>query len=156
MGLLSKIWGGIKKLFKISPIGLLIDWLTPDPPAKEAVKIPSEGSDRPVPVVYGKALVGGVKIHKWVSDIPGGMKRGYLHIIVAWAAGEIDGIEKVYLNDKDANSQDFVADGVRMWDRWDSLGGESATAIPEAVANIPNWTTNHRGRGVAHSYFRFR
>lgn len=155
MGLLSKIWGGIKKIF-LNPLGKLFDWLKPDVPPKDAVKIPREGSDNPVPVVYGKALVGGVKVHKWVSDIPSGMKRGYLHIIVSWCVGEIDGIEKVYFDDKNALDPDFKRDNQYMWERWDSFGAENATAIPEAVSNIENWTTNHRGQGVAHSYFRFR
>ena len=58
----------------------------------------------PIPVVYGKRKVGGVRV--FVST-GGGKKNEYLHIALVLCEGEIQAIDEVYINDKISTHSDY-------------------------------------------------
>lgn len=156
MSFLSKLWKGITK-----PLRKVLSWLMPmpDQPAAKAVMVEKQGSDNPIPVVYGTRRIGGIKVHKYVTDASGGAENEYLHLVVALCEGPIDSIVEVFfdgVSENDAKWTRKVA-GINVG-KWFTierfLGEPNQSASANAVSQIPNWTTNHRLQGVAYLYIR--
>lgn len=157
MGLFSFVGKIVGKIFKIfRPV---LDWLVPsiDTPERQGLAVGREGSNLPIPVVYGVQKVGSIKVHKYVTDQSGGADNEFLHLICIFCEGEIDRIGDISFN------------GVSETDpRWNKSGGgkyftierfigtDDQAASTSAVANIPNWTSNHRLRGLAYAYIRLQ
>lgn len=150
--IIGAVFGFVKKIFS---------WLVniPDPEDPRGLEIKREGSNQALPVVYGKRLVGGVVVHKWVTDSITGLsgiksenrKNAYLHQIVAFCHGEIDAYERFLFNgvpstDGRYNNSFYIAT---------ATGSDSQAAISQAVANIPNWASGMTGKRVAYAYFCF-
>lgn len=133
-------------------------WLLgiPKPQDPKALEVTRKGSDHALPVVYGERRIGAVEVHMFststVTGLPGIISKNetnaYLHIAAAFCHGEIEGF------------QEFFFDGVSSTDprfsgRFKIItrnGAPDEEAIPEAVANIPNWHASMRGRHVAYAY----
>ena len=135
----------------------MIGWLmpTPDQPPAKAVMVEKQGSDNPIPVVYGTRRIGGIKVHKYVSDASGGADNEYLHLIVPLCEGPIDSIVEVFFDGVSENDAKWNKSGGGKWftiERY--LGAEDQPASANAVSQIPNWTVNHRLRGIAYLYIR--
>ena len=82
-----------------------------------------------------------------------------LHMIVMLCQGELTAINEIWVNDY-AIPDDFIGvDGSVLGGRYQGkmkiyrhLGGIAQAADSYAVANIPEWTTNHRLQGIAYLY----
>ncbi len=150
--IIRPIGGAIKGAFK---------WLLgiPDFEDPRGMEVSREGSNVALPVVYGERLVGGVKVHKWVTDSITGLtgiknenrKNAYLHMIVAFCHGEIESFEKFYVND------DHLSAGRYMNNYFVATrtGAEGQSVITQAVDNISNWDDTMIGNRVAYAYFVF-
>jgi hypothetical protein len=151
MGLFSSVWKAVTKPFK-----KILSWLvpTPDTPNAQAVTVEKQGSDHAIPVVYGTRRIGGIKVHKYVTDANGGAKNEFLHLIIVFCEGEIDAISELYF------------DGVSEHDaRWNKKGGgkwftvQRKTGADDQLAlvtGIPNWTSSHRLQGLAYIHLRLQ
>lgn len=154
MGFFSDIIKGIGKLFN-AVLEPLLGWLMPKPPAKQGLKVDRQGSDQPIPIVYGTQKVGAVKVHKYVTDQAGGAKNEFLHLICVFAEGEVDAIEEIFFNGISENDSQWNKDGGGKWYRINRyIGTASQTADASAVAEIPNWTSNHKLSGLCYAYIR--
>ena len=115
-------------------------------------------SNAPRQFIYGETLVRGQPIYTKTT----GSKREVLHMVIA--LGETgdpsyESIEAIYFNE-----DELTLDGsgnVTAPSKYagkaqivTALGGSSQTAIAEAVSNLTEWTSDHRGRGVCHAYVR--
>jgi hypothetical protein len=121
-------------------------------------------------LVYGTARVSGVLVHAATTDSGSGTVTGtrdnkLLHLVVALAGHEVEMIDNVYFNDQQLNIDvnGVVTSGpyytpstapnshavVRKF-----TGSEDQEAFAQMVAEIPGWTTAHRGRGVAYLWVR--
>jgi hypothetical protein len=152
MGFFSKIWKAVTKPFK-----KIISWLipTPDTPAAQAVTVEKQGSDHAIPVVYGTRRIGGIKVHKYVTDATGGAKNEYLHIIVVFCEGPIQGIEEIYFDGVSEFDQRWIKK--KGGGAWHSITKVNGAADQTAViTGIPNWTGNHRLAGLAYAYIRLQ
>lgn len=151
MGLLSKWWKSVKKDFK-----RVINWLVPQPdiPGAQAVTVEKQGSDHSIPVLYGTRRIGGIKVHKYVTDADGGAKNEFLHLIIVFCEGPIEAISELYF------------DGVSETDaRWNKQGGGKWFTVQRRLGTddqgalttgIPNWTSNHRLQGLAYIHLRLQ
>lgn len=160
MGLLSKVFKAVRKLSNFLGLGIpdkIDDWLTPDTNiGVEAIKVQRDGSNHNIPVVYGRQKVGGIVVHKYVTDQDGGAKNDTLHLIVVFCEGEIEEIEEVFFNDISENDPKYK-DGTQL--RWLKInkhtGFTGAPADVDAVANIPNWTADkHKMPNLAYCYIQ--
>ena len=146
MGFLSKVFKPVSALFGalFKPITkLLQDWLQPDLPEKEGLKLQRVGSNKPIPVVYGTRIVGGIIVDKNVTDgaidfsffgtdivIKNGNKNGLLHLLVVFCYGEVDAIEEIYFNGTPSSDEQFKKKGEPMFKIETRLGGsDNNTAV---------------------------
>ena len=115
-------------------------------------------------IIYGTALVGGMNvIPPWCS----GTKNDYLHQVLALAGHEVNAIPSVYLNQDEITSFGAVSgtvdDGLvstgdyanRIWIRR-YLGTSSQTADFILDNAFTQWTSNHRGRGIAYLALQYQ
>jgi len=141
------------------------------------------GNTEPIPVVYGSRRVGAARVYLAVTDAPAEQKwvesgywfyygdsgmdwidtshyegvfpactNGYLHIVLALCEGPISAINTVYFNDvpsTDARFTDLVTINKH-------LGADDQGADADLMAACPEWTADHRLRGVAYLYIRLR
>lgn len=130
----------------------------------------------PQRVIYGKVRAGGIFAH---SNTTG--SNEYLHTFVIFACHQIDSftniilsennlaiggtLTNVFSNDSDGEPRYGVSSGNTYYSSEDSEssirisvrnGADNQTANPTAVSDLTEWTTNHRLRGLAYAYFRFR
>jgi len=117
----------------------------------EGILLNKAANDAPIPVVYGTRRVGGPRVFIETS----GSSNKYLHIVVVLSEGPIHAINTVYLDGVPTSDSRFSKDGglVRVKKH---LGEDDQTADSDLVSEIPNWTSNHRLRGVAYLYVRLK
>lgn len=154
MGFLSKIFKHVTKGLRT-----IVGWLipTPDQPPAKAVMVEKQGSDNSIPVVYGTRRIGGIKVHKYVTDASGGAQNEYLHLIVPLCEGPIDSIAEVFFDGVSENDAKWNKSGGGKWFTVQRFLGEpDQLASASAVSQIPNWTVNHRLRGIAYLYIRIQ
>lgn len=172
MGFLSKVFKGLSKVVGVilKPISkLLQDWLTPDLPKKDGLKLQRVGSNQDIPVVYGTRIVGGIIVDKNVTDgeidfdilglpftIKGGNKNGLLHVLAVFCCGEVDDIEEFYFNGTPSTDAQFKKDGRDMFGIDYRLGGsDNDTAVAGADKFNKFDTENSKYEGLCYALFTF-
>lgn len=118
-------------------------------------------------VIYGKARVGGAIIY----DEATGTNNKFLHRLIAVAGHEIEGFDRIYINDEYIDVADieadgnvplvYASDGVETSTKYNDkmrirlhLGAADQTADTDLVWESWQWTTEHRLRGIAYIYLR--
>ncbi len=129
--------------------------------AARGLLINTQSSVAPIPVVYGTRLVGGNMVYIGAT----GSSNEYLHLALVLSEGEIHGIGKIYFNDKEAIDLSGISEAVQtaasgafsgLLDvTWHS-GASGQTADTNMVAEVPNWTVDHKLSGVAYLYLRLK
>lgn len=155
MGLLSFVGRLVKAVFSIIPA--ITDWLIPaaDAPDRRGLTVSRDGSDLPIPVVYGRQKVGAIKVHKYVTNQSGGVENEFLHLICVFCEGEIESIDEIFFDDISENDSRFNKSGSEKWFTMSlHTGAADQQASAAAVNGIPNWTQTHRLQGVAYAYIR--
>lgn len=90
-------------------------------------------------VIYGRRVVGGTVAFWGVT----GHQQNILHMVVVFAAHEVDAIEAVYLDGRQAGGGTYSA----------YLGASDQAANSAITTAFPSqWTDNHRLRGLAYVY----
>ena len=110
--------------------------------------INKSSNNAPLPVVYGLRKVGGTRVFMEVS----GTDNEYLHVVIAMSEGEINSFENVYLNDILSTDSRFSG----LLNVYTHTGADNQTADSNLVADVPNWTSNHRLRGTAYVYVKLK
>jgi hypothetical protein len=113
-------------------------------------------------IIYGEARVGGARIY----DASTGGNNEFLHRIMAFAGHEIDSYQAIYLNDEvvtlDGNGNVTSPSRYNGFVRIKTyLGTDAQTANTNLVSETSTltdgrWTNNHRLRGIAYIYVRFK
>lgn len=114
------------------------------------------------PIVYGRARVGGPLCFYHARQIQeDGEPTDYRYFVVALAAHEVHAIEAVHLNDTvvTLGAGNVVTNGDyanNCW-IWAQTGSDSDTP-PAAFTSETGgrWTSDHRGRGIAKLYVKFK
>lgn len=142
-----------KKLFKhivVSfAIGKVMEALQPNPHLdipkfNDGLKLNNTSNVAPIPVVYGRARVGGSEFRA----VTGNNNENLLRCLVL-CEGEIEAVENVYLNDRlttDTSTTPTLASKVTQQTK---LGTQTQTSST-LMAGFSQWTTNHKGKGIAY------
>jgi hypothetical protein len=109
--------------------------------------------------IYGTAKVGGVQTYATSS----GAGNQYIHVIVTIAGHEVTGIDSVFFNEDEITTGQIDASGNVTAGKYAGvarvkkyLGSPTQTADADLIAEAPasEWTSDHRGRGIAYLYVR--
>ena len=100
------------------------------------------GNVEPIPVIYGSRRVGGCRVFMGAR----GSNNEYLDIVMAFCEGPISHFHTVYFNDIPSTDARFN----NLHDIREYWGVDDQAADSFLVSNQPDWTTNHRLRGVAY------
>ena len=122
-------------------------------------------------IIYGRSRVGGALVYVTTTDTgtggdgnPASGDNLFLHLVFALAGHEVEEIGQIYLNDQAVtlDGDGWVTDepynksGYKHARIYKHLGANDQVAAPEMVADIADWTADHRLRGVAYVYARLQ
>ena len=149
MGFFSSIIKGITGLLG-DIVGFLIgvDFDDFDDQAQGAL-VNKQSNIDPIPVVYGKRKVGGVRV--FVST-GGGKKNEYLYMAIVLSEGNIEAIDQIYVNDKLHTHNDYS--GLILVDK--KLGGDNQGYSSLLSGADDSWGTSHTLKGVAYLAIRIK
>lgn len=105
-------------------------------------------SDAPRTIIYGKAMVSGPLVHAGRND----NTNEYLHFIVPLTGHEVNAIGDVYFNDTISTDNRFAG----YFRIKKHLGTPVQAADSDAVAELSEWTSAHRLKGIAYLYIRLK
>lgn len=151
----SEIFDKIRRISNTLGLGIpdkIDELFMPKTPSKEGLKVQREGSAKPIPVIYGTQFVGGIVVHKYVTNsATWGSKTSpnrYLHLIVVFCEGQIDAVEQFYFNNVKSDDKRFENSFIISW-----VSGGYNNGSQIAIDNIPNWRENeHRLNGLCYAY----
>ena len=112
----------------------------------DGILINKVGTLEHIPVIYGKRKVGG----PIVFLTTGGERNKYLYMAVVLCEGEIDGVERVYIDDIAEDDERFK--GRKQIDVFTGADNQSASSL---LKESGKFTDDHRLRGVAYLACRF-
>lgn len=122
-------------------------------------------------IVYGTARIGGtlayIETASTGPDSSGATQNSdnlFLHMVVAHCDHEIESFEEFYLNDElvtidvdgFVNEDRYKKDGLSYVRIVPHLGSDTQLADSLLMGEAPNWTSDHRLRGIAYSYVRLQ
>ena len=126
------------------------------PQEKRGFSVTQRGSTIPHQIIYGKMKVAGARIFDGTT----GTENVDLHRVLAFAGHEIESFEQIYINDEVAtiDGSGTVTSPSRYQGKikiYEHLGSPNQAADSNLVSAVPNWTSNHRLRGIAYLYCKF-
>ena len=116
-------------------------------------------------IVYGRARVGGAIVFTSTT----GTNNKFLHQVIAYTGHEIEDFDEIYINDARVTGIDgsgnvtqiTLPDGSTS-SRYNGfmrikehLGASDQAADADLLAEVEDWTSNHRLRGIAYLYIRY-
>jgi len=128
---------------------------------EKGILLNHQSNDMSIPVVYGTRKVGGTRCFVETS----GSDNTYLYIALVLCEGEIESVDKIYIDDKEVTWSGTLADDtLRTVGSGDgNFYKDSASLISvkchygtdsqaqcDLLGTLTNWTTNHRLRGLAY------
>lgn len=104
---------------------------------------------------YGRSRVGGI----WAYANTTGSANKYLHLVLVIGEGPIQEVEEIYFGDElivvdangDVTSPTKYVGKARLIEHL----GDQLTADTTLIAEDDNWTSDHKGLGIAYMYCRF-
>ena len=128
---------------------------------EKGILLNHQSNDQSIPLVYGERKVGGTRVFIETS----GTDNEYLYIALALCEGEIESVEKIYIDDKEVtwsgtladdtlrtvNSSDgnFYKDSASLISVKCHYGSDSQAQC-DLLGTLTSWTSNHRLRGIAY------
>lgn len=143
-------------------IGAAINALTPKPEfsttaSATGYSVTTTSSIADHQIIYGETRVAGVR----VFDHTTGTDNTYLHRVLAFSGHEVESFSQIIFND-----EVITLDGsgnVTSPSRYNGFvrvnihtGADDQLADSDLVSEVGQWTTNHRLRGLAYLYIRFK
>lgn len=119
--------------------------------ASKGVLLNKNSNIENIPVIYGERRVGGVRAFISTKDVPGGDENEYLYIALVLAEGEVHSITDIELDEIPASDGRFAG----LVDYNVHLGDDNQT-VDSLLQEAPDWTSNHRLRGVAYIALRLK
>jgi len=139
-------------------LGSALSALTPKPSTagtNRGYQVTQNGSALDHQIVYGRVKVGGAR----VFDSTTGSSNKQLHRVIAFTGHEIESFDEIYINDEKATIN--KNGNVVFPERYDEkvtikahLGSPDQLAEPLLVSEVPEWTDQHRLRGLSYLYIR--
>jgi len=134
---------------------------------EKGLLVNKQSNDASIPVVYGERLLGGVRVFMESS----GKDNTYLYMAIVMSEGEINSIEKIYVDDKEVTFASSLSDGtaveVASSDSNYYKDGESLIRLEPhfgtdnqtsstLLSTLSSWGNNHRLRGLCYLAVRFK
>jgi len=128
---------------------------------EKGVLLNHQSNDQSIPVVYGERKVGGTRVFIETS----GTDNEFLYIALVLSEGEIESVDKIYIDDKEVTWSGALTDNtLRTVGSGDgNFYKDSASLISvkchygtdsqaqcDLLGTLTNWTSNHRLRGLAY------
>ncbi len=115
------------------------------------------------PITTHKLVFGETRVAGGIKYIGSSGNNDYLHLIIVLAPHEVDGIDEYWIDDTSIHADALDADGNVTTGKYKDnmrirvhLGSPNQAADTMLVNEIPEWTTNHRLRGIAYLYVRMK
>ena len=105
-----------------------------------------QSNNAPIPVVYGRRKVGGTRV--FIESA--GDKNKYIHIVLVFCEGFIDQFHTIYLDDVALTDSKFSGKYQIEYIH----GSDGQASFPNLTADVANWTSAHRLRGIAGIHIR--
>ena len=180
MGFFKSVTKVFKKIIK-APIKIItgmFSWTTPkiDVPDfggseiddyEKGILLNKSSNDASIPIVYGTRKIGGTRVFLETS----GTDNTYLYMALVLCEGEIDSVQKIYIDDKEVTwSGALTNDTSRTVASSDGNFYKDSTSLIEVKAHtgtdaqgqcsllgqLDSWTSNHRLRGIAYLSLKFK
>ncbi len=134
---------------------------------EKGILLNHQSNDQSIPVVYGERKVGGTRVFVETS----GTDNEYLYVALALCEGEIESVEKIFIDDKEVTWSGTLADNtLRTVGSGDgNFYKDSASLISvkchygtdsqaqcDLLGTLTSWTSNHRLRGIAYLSLKFK
>ena len=128
---------------------------------EKGILLNHQSNDMSIPIVYGERKVGGTRVFVETS----GSDNEFLYIALVLCEGEIESVDKIYIDDKEVTWSGALADdtlrtvgssdGNFYKDSASLISvkchyGTDSQAQCDLLGTLTNWTTNHRLRGLAY------
>lgn len=122
-----------------------------------------QGTNEPIPVVYGERIVGGIKTFIKNQNKPDSNTNDYLHVVLVLSEGPVEGIKEVYFNDElVATSTDQTGHNDNSWTYEGSYGDKtliyfrdgSQTSALSFSGIHPDFDSTMIGHDIAFLYLR--
>ena len=127
--------------------------------AIQGVLINDEGAVKDIPIVYGERQVGGTRVFTSTN----GSTNQYLYVAMVLSEGQCNAMTKLFIDNNEVTLSSY-AHGVqatvgsgRYKDRLKSqfFDGRDDQTVSTLLQEAPNWTSNHRLRGLCYIALRF-
>ena len=161
----SDIWKGVQQVFTE-----VISWFIPIPELPQfdqdladqnarGVLLNKQSNNAHIPVVYGERLVGGTRIFLEVS----GTDNQYLYGALVLCEGEVNGITKILVEDKEVTFSGSFSDGGTITSNDSRFGttiqvqtfyGTDSQSASSLLSTLTSWTSNHKLSGLCYVAFR--
>lgn len=114
-------------------------------------------------VIYGRVRTSGPLVMVATTD-RGSAKNDYLHLVIALAAHECDGVAKYYIDEDEVTidgsgnvtTTKYMQNGVSYARLKIHLGASDQAADSDLMSEVAGWTDKHRLRGITYIYARLR
>lgn len=168
MGLFKSIGKVFGKVLKVVTFGAsnylwkkFKEWMTPDMPEKEALKVQRQGSNVSIPVVYGERIVGAIIVDKNVKDVPDGLENELFHVFAVFCHGEIDNFVEFFFNGVSWNDKRWRKDPENpasgKWFTVETRLGTTTQTAMNAVGKLNRFSaTTSKYEGLACAFFTFQ
>lgn len=143
------VWTKIRNTIT-KPLKKLQDWLIPTQ-EQPGLLIEKSGTNNPYKVVYGTSTVPAIKIFKMTSNVSGGAKNEYLHLICVFCEGEVDAIEEIYFGDIPSREIDSKKYYIEKF-----LGSDDQPHCATLTDAIPAWKSTATLNGLCYAYVRLK
>ena len=134
-------------------------------PLESGITVTAKAPTAPYRVIYGTSRVGGTIVYAETTS----STNEFLHMVVVLSGHEVDEITTLFLGDDsvalETNSND--SNGIPIFtptssDKYNGklqvkkhLGNVSQSADANLVADVTQWTTNHKISGKSYLYLKF-
>ncbi len=134
---------------------------------EKGILLNHQSNDMSIPVVYGTRKIGGTRVFVETS----GTDNEFLYIGLVLCEGEIESVEKIYIDDKEVTwTGALTNDTSRSVASSDGNFYKDSTSLIEVKAHTgtdaqgqcsllgqsTNWTSDHRLRGIAYLSLKFK
>ena len=168
MGFFTAILGTIiKSVITGFAISKAITWLAPRPELPEfqqeteatGVLVNKQSNNANIPVIYGTRLVGGTRVFLETS----GSDNQYLYGALILSEGQINGITKIYVEDKEVTFSGSFSDGGTVTSDDSRFGstiqvqtfyGSDSQVASSLLTPLTSWTSLHKLSGLSYIAFK--
>ena len=128
------------------------------------VLVTKQGTNEPIPVIYGERRVAGARVFIEASGTDGDTKNAYFHMVEVIAEGPVQGLQEIYFNDElvatsgdngatidySAGATDYSAKAATKFFDGSQSARVSGTLLGQSISS--NWPSGAIGNKISYVY----